>query len=254
MKLKLYLGMRLVLIPFYLLYKIYVMIVFVVTLVALYPFFFIVLSFPKLRVFSFQLNIFWCYLFRTLAFVFLKFTKKAKIPKGPYIICSNHASYFDIFIMYSVIPNHKFLFLGKSEILNYPLMRTYFKKLNIPVYRSDRIKAAKSFVQAKREVEKGWSLMIFPEGTIPDENLPHMIPFKDGAFQLAKHCNVPIIPITFQNNHKLFTEPSQWKESARPGIAYVQIHEYISVETISELTVKELSQKVFDCIASGLPK
>jgi 1-acyl-sn-glycerol-3-phosphate acyltransferase len=218
----------------------------------MYPLLAIVLYVPKWRNASFQLHIIWCHLFKILALIFLKFTKKSTLPKGPYIICSNHASYLDIFILYAVMPQHKFLFLGKSEILNYPLMKTYFKKLHIPVYRTDRVKAAKSFIQAKREVERGWSLMIFPEGTIPENNLPQMIPFKDGAFQLAKHCNVPIIPITFQNNYLLFSEPHQWKLSARPGFAKIQIHDYITKEEIAIATAKELSDKVFSAINSGL--
>jgi 1-acyl-sn-glycerol-3-phosphate acyltransferase len=228
------------------------MIVFVFTLIIMYPFLALVLYVPRWRNASFKLHIIWCYFFKTLALIFLKFTKKSPIPDGPYIICSNHTSYLDIFILYAVMPQHKFLFLGKSEILNYPLMKTYFKKLHIPVYRSDRVKAAKSFIQAKREVEKGWSLMIFPEGTIPENGLPDMIPFKDGAFQLAKHCNVPIIPITFQNNYLLFSEPQQWKLSARPGFAKIQIHEYISIQEIQQSTVKEISERVFQIINSGI--
>ena len=97
--------------------------------------------------------------------------------------------------------------MGKSEILSYPLMKTFFKRLNIPVFRNDKRLAAKSFIQAKQALAAGWSIVLFPEGGIPDENRPSMIPFKEGAFKLAKSANVPLVPITFLDNHHIFSDP-----------------------------------------------
>lgn len=174
--------------------------------------------------------------------------KTSSIPNEPYIVIANHSSYLDIFFMTSVIPNNPLLFLGKSELLNYPILGTYFRKLHIPVFRKDKIKSAKSFIQAKKAVKKGWSLMIFPEGGIPNENLPNMVPFKDGAFKLAKTLNVPIVPITFTNNYILFSDPEHFLRRAHPGISKVYIHSFIDKETVALLSEKELMQKCFDVI------
>ena len=120
--------------------------------------------------------------------------------------------------------------------------------MNIPVFRHNRRKAVESLIQASREVKKGWSIMIFPEGGIPDENNPKMMEFKQGAFKLANNLNVPIVPISFTNNHKLFSDPSNFFGPARPGISHVYIHEFITSEEIESLTQEELSQKCFDII------
>ncbi len=178
--------------------------------------------------------------------------KNSPLPKGPYIVISNHSSYLDIFLMTSIIPNCHLLFLGKSELLNYPILRTYFKKLHIPVFRNDKMKSAKSFVQAKNAVKNDWSLMIFPEGGIPDDDLPKMFPFKEGAFKLAKHLKIPIIPLTFTNNYKLFSDPGNVFGGAHPGISKVYIHEYLSVELIESLTQDELMLKCFEIINEPL--
>lgn len=154
--------------------------------------------------------------------------------------------------MHSIISKSHFLFLGKSELLSYPILGTYFRKLHIPVFRNNKIKSAKSFIQAKKAVKNGWSLMIFPEGGIPDENLPEMVPFKDGAFKLAKHLNIPIVPITFTTNYKLFSDPGNYFGGAHPGISKVYIHEYLSTDSISSFTEKELMQKCFDIINEPL--
>ena len=191
---------------------------------------------------------------RLFCFYRVKKVIDSPIPEGPYIIVANHSSYLDIFFMYSILPKHPFLFLGKGEILSYPIIRTYFKGLNIPVYRKDRSKAATSFILAKKAVKEGWSLVIFPEGGIPDEGSPAMIPFKKGAFKLAKALDVPIIPVTFTNHYKLFSDPTNILGPARPGISKVLIHEAIKPEVIAEMTELEVLNVCFDKINEALLK
>lgn len=228
--------------------------IFAVFALALYPFFFVLLSFKKGKRPSFKLFVFWSWMMRIFCLYPVKKVLDSHLPEGPYVIVSNHSSYLDIFFMHSVLPKHPFLFLGKGEILGYPIIRTYFKGLNIPVHRKDRVKAAKSFVMAKKAVQEGWSIVIFPEGTIPDDDNPKMIPFKAGAFKLAKSLNVPIVPITFTNNYKLFSDPEQLLGTARPGISRLYIHSYISKEEIADLSESELSELCFNRINSALVK
>lgn len=233
-------------------FKGYIGLVFLVTLLIFYFPILILLQKEKWKKKSFKVHVAWSWSVRILLGVFVKYPEKAELPEGPYIIIANHSSYLDIFLMYSLFPKYPFLFLGKSEILNYPLVKTLFKRLNIPVFRNDRLKAAKSFIQAKNAVKQGWGLIIFPEGTIPDENWPQMIPFKDGAFKLAKNCKVPLVPITFTRNYKLFSDPECLLGEAHPGISEVYIHPYISVEEIEQLTVEELSKVAYAIIEKPL--
>ena len=82
----------------------------------------------------------------------------------PYIICPNHKSYLDIVLMYLIIP-HDFAFIGKSELLRWPVIRFFFKRgVDIPVYRDSISKAAKCLAIAEEELKKGRSIVIFPEG------------------------------------------------------------------------------------------
>jgi 1-acyl-sn-glycerol-3-phosphate acyltransferase len=239
---------------FSLLWKCYVAVIFVIFAVVLYPFFWILLSNKKWKKISFRLFVFWSWMMRVFCFYRVKKVIDSPIPEGPYIIVANHSSYLDIFFMYSILPKHPFLFLGKGEILSYPIIRTYFKGLNIPVYRKDRSKAATSFILAKKAVKEGWSLVIFPEGGIPDEGSPAMIPFKKGAFKLAKALNVPIIPVTFTNHYKLFSDPTNILGPARPGVSKIFIHETITAQAITEMTELELLRVCFDKINEALVK
>ena len=237
-----------------LLWKLYIGLVFCVIAVVMYPLFLVVLISPALKKLSFKLFIFWSWLMRILCFYPIKKITKSPLPEGPYIVVANHASYLDIFILYSILPKSPFVFLGKSEILKYPILRTYFKNLNIPVYRNDRTKAGQSYVAATKAIEDGWSLVIFPEGTIPDDHAPRMIPFKAGAFKLAKTLDIPILPLTFLDNYKLFSDPTNILGPARPGLSRICIHPLITREEIRAASIKEMSDHCFSIISEPIMK
>jgi 1-acyl-sn-glycerol-3-phosphate acyltransferase len=234
------------------LWKVYVGVVFFTTGLLYYPFLFILLLHEKWHKKTHFFFVMWSWTIRIFCLYAVRKIKSSPIPEGPYIVIANHSSYLDIYLMPSVIPNAHLLFLGKSELLNYPFLRTYFRKLHIPVFRNDKLKAAKSFIQAKKAVKQGWSLMIFPEGGIPDENLPVMVPFKEGAFKLAKNLKIPIVPITFTNNYKLLTDPGNAFGSAHPGISKVYIHEHIPASKVEELSEEELMKLCFDVVNEPL--
>lgn len=106
----------------------------------------------------------------------------------------------------------------------------------------------------KKAIENGWSVVIFPEGGIPDDNLPQLIPFKEGAFKLAKSCNAPILALTYINNYRLFSDPEAIYGSAFPGLAKVHFHPLISEEEINKNTVEDIKEKAFQLISSVLKK
>jgi len=233
---------------FSLLWKLYVGLIFVLTAIIFYPIIVPFLFRESSKKKAFRIFVAWSWTVRIFCFYHVKLVTNHPLPKGPYIIVGNHASYLDIFLIYSIINKSPFIFLGKTEILSYPLIKTYFKRLNIPVDRSSSIKSARSLVAAAKCLKNGWSLMIFPEGGIPDENNPKMVPFKEGAFQLAKNSKVPIVPVTFINNYRLLSDPSNIFGPAHPGISKIHVHPYFSVEEIQEMSQKEISDACFDII------
>ncbi len=231
-----------------LLWKMYVGVIFTLTAVLYYPLIVPFLLKESSKKNAFRFFVAWSWTVRIFCVYFVVRKSKHEMPNGSFIIIANHTSYLDIFLMYSLFPKEPFVFLGKTEILKYPLIKTYFKHFNIPVDRSNSIKSARALVKASKKVKEGWSLVIFPEGGIPDEGCPKMIPFKEGAFQLAKNMKVPILPITFMNNYRLFSDPTNILGPAHPGVSQVHIHPYISVEEIEKMSQRELSDYCFAII------
>ncbi|MCX8000023.1 MAG: 1-acyl-sn-glycerol-3-phosphate acyltransferase, partial [Leptospiraceae bacterium] len=111
------------------------------------------------------------------------------------VIVSNHQSMFDILVFYSFL-DIQFRWLAKASLFKIPIFGQGMRGAGyIPVEREDRKKSKESLFEAAEHVKKGTSLILFPEGTRghPDGTL---LPFKKGAFVLAKMAEVTIQPIT----------------------------------------------------------
>lgn len=242
--------MRYVAAPFVFIYKLYFGIMFFLQLLLLWPVFKIVLSKRKWFPIAYRINTVWSRVLQVTLFVPLQKKRIGTFPEPPYIICANHTSYLDIILMYAVAP-HYFLFIGKHELLSWPLLRIFFLKWNITVNRQNRIEAVKSIVRAGKEIDEGHCIAIFPEGTMP-ATAPKMIRFKNGAFSLAIKKQVPIVPITFRDNWKLFSDHTQPFFKGRPGFARVVIHETIPTEGMTDEDLVALRQQTFEAIDSAL--
>ncbi len=164
----------------------------------------------------------------------------------PFIFCPNHTSYLDIVLMYLILP-HQIAFLGMSEILKWPIINLFFKRgVDIPVYREAGKKAIDCLKPAADELKNGRSLVIFPEGKIPGE-VPKLAPFKRGAFILAKENDTPIVPITFFNNWKLFSDHTDLFGTAKPGTAIVKVHQPIYPKDFQDfLSLQRETYRIID--------
>lgn len=239
---------------FGLLWKLYIGSVFVLTAIIYYPLIVPFLYKESNKRIAFKLFISWSQVFQLLCLYLKSIVWKEQLPQGPYIIVANHSSYLDIFLLPSIFPEHEFLFLGKSELLKYPLIKTYFKKLNIPIYRGDNRRSARALISAMKAIKKGWSLAIFPEGGIPDKDNPKMASFKPGAFKIAQNTGAPIIPVTFLNNHSLFSDPTNIFGPARPGISKIIVHKPIHADEYNQLDLQEFSDHCHQIINAPLLK
>lgn len=237
-----------------LIWKLYFFVIFTLTAIVMYPLITPLLTTTEKKKKAFKRFVLWSRILRYCTFYFIKVERREELPKGPFIILANHISYLDIFLMYSIFPHTPFLFLGKSELLSYPLLKTYFKKFNIPVDRKSRIRAARSLDHTRAEAAAGWSIAIFPEGKIPDHEHPKLVPFKMGAFILAKEMEMPIVNMTYLNNHILFSNPEELFGSARPGVSKVVIHPVIKKEEVMASEVKELRDRCFNLINEPLTR
>ena len=179
-------------------WKTWFFIVFATIFIILYPFFFITIKTKNFDA-AFKLKRVWSYGIAIFSGIIPKLIYKSsskKLPQ-PCVIVGNHTSYLDI-VLSTFYIDHLAIYLAKAELKKAPLFKLFFEGMDIPVDRKSRANAHKSIVKSAEAVEKGQSMVIYPEGTISENGI--LKPFKNGAFKLAIDKQVPIVPIVHLNN------------------------------------------------------
>lgn len=143
-------------------------------------------------------------------------------PKQGYLVLVNHTSFFDAVALYHVLPI-TFRVLAKRELTYIPIFgQVLWLGVAIIVDRGNRKKAMKSVRRARTSIERGESILVFPEGSRTAEG--ELGSFKKGAFYLATEALVPVLPVGIKGAGACLARGSA---CARPGQITVRIGETI---------------------------
>lgn len=151
---------------------------------------------PRLRRLH-QYTCFWASLYTWLNPVWsVHVHGRQQIREGEAVVfVANHRSLVDIFVLHRLFVHFKWI--SKIENFRLPLVG-WNMVLNryVPVRRGDKPSVEQMFAAARRHLEQGSALMMFPEGT--RSKTSELRPFKPGAFELALETGVPIVPIALE--------------------------------------------------------
>jgi 1-acyl-sn-glycerol-3-phosphate acyltransferase len=112
--------------------------------------------------------------------------------REPSVIISNHESDADVFLSAQLPWDAKYL--AKDTIYNIPVMGWAMRLAgDIGVVRGDRESGALAREECRRWLERGVSVVIYPEGT--RSRTGDLGPFKEGAFRLAIETGAAIQPV-----------------------------------------------------------
>ncbi|HEY2495459.1 MAG TPA: AMP-binding protein [Candidatus Angelobacter sp.] len=186
--------------------------------------------------------------------------KRLKNFHGPALIISNHITQIDIGFLMAALPMHLRNRLGVAmqgellramryppqnwfflkrwwEQLQYGLIAAFFNVFSLP----QRAKYRESFRFAGELADRGYSVVIFPEGLRTETG--EMSPFRSGIGLLATHLNLPIIPMRIDG---LFPFKIAQKHYAPPHAVQVRIGEPVKFEPTAdpEEIAKELQRIV----------
>ena len=156
---------------------------------------------------------------------------------GPVLIVANHVSYIDPGFVLHALParlrRRTAVAMGGETLrelwhpppgtnvfrrmltrIQYPLVLALFHVFPLPVRSGFR----KSFEFAGDLVDRGWSVLVFPEGVLtPDGAIG---PFRTGIGLLVTHLRVPVIPMRLEG---LFDLREANKHSTSPGHIRVRV-------------------------------
>jgi len=129
-------------------------------------------------------------------------------PEGPYLLCPNHESFLDGFILTSALPYRVFrntFFVGYSLFFSSFFLKLFARLTNIVPIDPDAqlLRAMKAGAYGLR---KGLILGIFPEGgrTFDGE----LQTFKKGAAILSREIPAPMIPVAIRGTYEVWRRDS----------------------------------------------
>ncbi len=162
---------------------------------------------------------FWCW----IMFVRVEVRNRHLIDKKTsYVFVANHQGAYDIFSIYGYL-NHNFRWMMKKSLEKVPFVGLACKSSgHIMVDRSSPSAIKETMDEAKKRLQNGMSLVVFPEGARSWGG--KMGTFKKGAFKLALDFRLPVVPITIDGSFKVLPRTTY---NITPGKIVLTIHEPI---------------------------
>ncbi|HEX8285198.1 MAG TPA: AMP-binding protein [Pyrinomonadaceae bacterium] len=184
--------------------------------------------------------------------------------RGPVLFVSNHITYFDHALIMSALPGRfrrRLAIAQEGERLRWwrkppagtpPLKRlrwlaqyfavvTIFNTFSLPKASGFR----RSFAYAGESVDRGYNLLVFPEGIRADA--PGMNPFKEGIGVLASKLSIPVVPVRIDGLLELklsgrrgFTSPHNVTVRLGRPVTYAADQDPAKITADLERRVKEL--------------
>lgn len=170
------------------------------------------------------------------------------LPKeGPAVYVANHQSYGDVLPFLNVL-NHQVGFIGKDSLEKIPVFSEWVLRIrSLFIKRGDARTSLGTINEGAELVKKGYSLVIFPEGT--RSHCSQMAAFKPGALKLATKARAVVVPVTIRDTYKLFEEKGVIQKNQK--IDFV-VHKPIDTATLDRKELATLGEIVEKIVASGL--
>ena len=163
------------------------------------------------------------------------------------VLIGNHQSYLDIPVLMGYV-NKPIAFIAKSEILKVPVLSKAMKLMQCTfLVRTDMRQSVKAMAEAVETIKKGYSMVIFPEGT-RSKGGP-VIDFKAGSFKLAYKSGVPILPVTIDGTFRLFEE----KNKVQSGKVIITVHPPVPTANLTKEEQGLIPDKIRSIVLSALP-
>lgn len=166
---------------------------------------------------------------------FREINKANETFEKPAVIICNHQSHLDLMCILQLSP--KVIVLTNDWVWNNPY---YGLVIHTAEFRPVSNGFDKNFPYLQDLVKRGYSIMVFPEGTrTPDGEIGR---FHKGAFSLAKALNLDILPIYI---HGLYDVLPKYDFMLRKGSVTLEICKRTSANSLKEMSDREITSMMY---------
>jgi 1-acyl-sn-glycerol-3-phosphate acyltransferase len=169
-------------------------------------------------------------------------------PKQTYVFVSNHRSYLDTATLF-IFTGRRIGLLAKKELLKVPVLGVGMGFVNVmAIDRSNRESAIRTTEAAAERIRSGVSFGVFVEGTRAKPG--ELLPFKKGAFYMARQAGVPVVPVAIKYSDELMGKGTG--EAKSGTIEMVLLPPVSTKEIATEEDINKLIANVRGSIAREL--
>lgn len=170
------------------------------------------------------------------------------LPKGNCLYVANHQSLFDIPVLLVAI-GKPMGFIAKKEMENLAIISSWMKAIHcVFMDRANVREAIKAINQGIKNLNDGYSMVIFPEGT--RSKGPKVGEFKKGSMKLATKSKVPVVPITIDGTYKV--REGNEKNKIKPAKVNIIINKPIYMDELTKEQQGSLAQDIREIIKSQI--
>lgn len=178
----------------------------------------------------------------------LTVTGLENVPEGPVVFVSNHQGYADIPVFGAAVKGKQIGFVAKTSLGKIPVFGEWIRDIrSVFIERDDPRASLKTIDEGIGLLNRGFSLVIFPEGT--RSKGPKMGEFKKGSLRLATKPGIPVVPVTLNGTYHVFEEKGYVQNGAKVDF---YIHPAIETKDLSKPEANNLAEKVEEIIRSKL--
>ena len=182
----------------------------------------------------------------------VKVEGREHLAKGQsYVFVSNHQGAFDIFLIYGYL-GRNFKWMMKQSLRKIPFVGWACEKSKqIFVDKRGASKIKKTYDDARRTLQGGTSVTVFPEGSRSFTG--HMGTFKKGAFALADELQLPVAPLTINGSFDIMPRMRDWHFANWHRLT-LTIHDPIRPTGQGADNIRQTMERSYETIMSALEK
>jgi 1-acyl-sn-glycerol-3-phosphate acyltransferase len=169
-------------------------------------------------------------------------------PKQSYVFVANHRSYLDTATLF-IHTGRRIGLLAKKELLKVPVLGVGMGFVNVmAIDRSNLESAMQTTEAAAQRIRSGVSFAVFVEGTRAQPGC--LLPFKKGAFYMARQAGVPVVPVAIKNSDLLMGKGAG--EAKSGTIEMVMMSPIVTTDLSTDQDINDLVKKTRNLIGAEL--